>query len=376
MSKYEFRDIVVAVTRSKGAVFTLEPARLRAPRNDEVLVRMIATGMCHTDLIIRDQYYPVPLPAVLGHEGAGIVEAIGPQVGSLAVGDHVVLTYGSCGHCSPCNQGLTSYCVDFYELNFGDSTGDGSSAITDRNGLPLHDRFFHQSSFATHALSRENNTIKVPRDAPLELLGPLGCGIQTGAGAVINSLKVTPGSAFLSLGAGAVGMSAILAARLVGATCIIAVDRMPERLELAREIGATHAVNSQEPGWVDQIKAITQGGADFALESTGQPAILTQGVSALAAMGVLGVVGASPQGTMAMLDPNDLMIKGKSIRGICEGDSQPWKLIPDLVTLHMQGRFAFDRLVKFYPFNEINQAAADSEAGKTLKPILLIDGYV
>ncbi|MGU7779221.1 NAD(P)-dependent alcohol dehydrogenase [Burkholderia sp. PU8-34] len=375
MNQTEFRDIVAAVTRTKGAPFVLEPARLRAPVEDEVQVRIVAAGMCHTDLIIRDQYYPVPLPAVLGHEGAGVVEAVGPRVRSLAPGDHVVLSYGHCGHCMTCATGHTSYCTDFYSQNFGGSGHDGQCAITTPDGMPIHDHFFSQSSFATFALTRERSAIKVPKHAPLRLLGPLGCGIQTGAGAVIHSLKVTPGSRFLVLGAGAVGMSAVLAARLSGAATIIAVDIVPGRLALAREIGATHALDSREPGWVEAVRDITGGGVGFALETTGRPEILSQGVSALAPLGVLGVVGASRQGTKAAFDLNDLMIAGKRIQGICEGDSVPRRLIPELVELHLQGRFAFDKLVKFYPFADINRAAADSEAGATLKPILLIDDH-
>lgn len=372
MSDTGFLDITAAVTRSKGAPFRLEPARLRAPRGDEVLVRIVATGMCHTDMIIRDQYYPVPLPAVLGHEGAGVVEAVGPLVKMLAQGDHVVLTYGSCGHCHPCESGLNSYCTDFFARNFGGGDEHGESAIQDAQGQPVHDHFFAQSSFATHALSREGSAIKVPKEAPLELLGPLGCGIQTGAGAVINSLKVSPGSSFVSLGAGAVGLSSVLAARLCGAATIVAVDIVPARLELARELGATHVVDSREQDLVQAVRDITGGGADFALESTGIPAVLTQGVAGLGRLGVLGVVGASHLGTMVPFDVNDLLIAGKSIRGICEGDSVPTRFIPDLVNLYLQGRFAFDRLVKFYPFEQINQAAEDSEKGLTLKPVLRI----
>jgi len=213
-AEVNIREITAAVVRSQGAPFTIEQARLRAPQGDEVLVRVVATGLCHTDLIVRDQYYPVPLPAVLGHEGAGVVEALGPNVKDLKVGDHVVLTYGACGHCHHCDSGHGAYCKDFFGLNFGGSDLQGNTAITDPAGAPLHDHFFAQSSFASYALSRENNAVKVPADAPLELLGPLGCGIQTGAGAVINSLKVGPGSSFVSLGAGAVGLSAVLAARV------------------------------------------------------------------------------------------------------------------------------------------------------------------
>lgn len=262
------RDITAAVVRGKEQPFVIEQARLRGPQDDEVLVKIVATGLCHTDLIVRDQYYPVPLPAVLGHEGAGIVEAVGPNVRELKAGDHVVLTYGQCGHCNPCRGGHGAYCRDFFALNFGGDDGHGHTAITDAQGQPLHDHFFAQSSFATFALAREINAIKVPDDAPLELLGPLGCGIQTGAGAVLNSLQVRSGSSFASYGAGAVGLSAVMAAKVAGATTIIAIDVVPSRLQLAMELGATHVVNSRETDVIEAVRAITGGGADFALEST------------------------------------------------------------------------------------------------------------
>jgi len=372
MSTTEYRDIRAAVTREKGAPFKLENARIRAPQNDEVLVKIVATGMCHTDMIVRDQYYPVPLPAVLGHEGAGIVEAVGPQVKDIAVGDHVVLTYGYCSHCNPCATGHAAYCDEFYPRNFSGADHDGETAIQDADGKPLHDHFFAQSSFATYALSLESNTVKVPQEAELELLGPLGCGIQTGAGAVINSLKVTPGSSFVSLGAGAVGLSSVLAATVAGATTIIATDVVPSRLELAKELGATHVINSKEEDVVERIREITGGGANFALESTGIPAVLRQGIDALAALGTIGVVGAPALGVEAKFDVNDVLLGGKSIRGIVEGDSTPKIFIPQLVDLYLQGRFAFDKLVKFYDFEDINQAAADSEKGITLKPVVRV----
>jgi aryl-alcohol dehydrogenase len=371
MSNAAYRDMTAAVVQSKGTPFVLKKARIRAPRGDEVLVRIVATGMCHTDMIIRDQYYPVPLPAVLGHEGAGVVEAVGPLVRELAVGDHVVLTYGYCGHCLSCSHGHPTYCQSFFGLNFGGSDADGTTAIEDDEGRPLHDHFFAQSSVANFALSRENNAVKVPGNAPLELLGPLGCGIQTGAGAVINSLKVTPGSSFVTFGAGAVGLSAVLAARIVGATTIIAIDVVPSRLALAKELGVTHVINSKETDPVVAIREIC-GGANFALETTGRPAVLRQAVDALGIRGAVGVVGAPPLGVSAEFDVNDLLIGGKTIRGIVEGDSVPQKFIPDLVNFYLQGRFPFDKLVKFYAFEDINQAAKDSEQGLTLKPVIRI----
>jgi aryl-alcohol dehydrogenase len=363
-------SITAAVARAKGEPFTIQKARLRGPQDDEVLVRVVATGLCHTDLIVRDQFYPVPLPAVLGHEGAGVVEEVGPNVKNLKPGDHVVLTYGACGHCQPCVGGHGAYCSHFFGLNFGGGDLEGRTAIEDEEGRPLHDHFFAQSSFASHALARENNAIKVPQDAPLELLGPLGCGIQTGAGAVINSLKVTPGSRFASFGAGAVGLSAVMAARVAGASTIIAVDIVPSRLELAKELGATHTVNSREVDMVETIRDITGGGVDFALESTGHPQVLAGAIEALGTLGAIGVVGAPPLGTKGEFDINSLLLNGRTIRGIVEGDSVPQRFIPQLVELYQQGRFPFDKLVKFYPLEQINEAAEDSTRGVTLKPIL------
>lgn len=201
--------------------------------------------------------------------------------------------------------------------------------------------------FATYSLSRENNAIKVPKEAPLELLGPLGCGIQTGAEAVINSLKVKAGSSFAAFGSGAVGLSAIMAAKVAGATTIIAVDVVQSRLNLALELGAMHVINSKETDAVEAIREITNGGVEYALESTGIPAVLRQSVDALGGLAVWGGVGASHLDTLVSFDVNELLINGKSIRGICEGDSVPQKFIPDLVRLLMQGRFSFDRMVKF-----------------------------
>lgn len=366
------RKIKAAVIREKGGPFKIEDLMLAGPHPDEVCVRVIATGMCHTDMVARDQLYDVPLPVVLGHEGAGVVEQIGSHVKKVAVGDHVVLTYMWCGHCKPCLRGDLTYCEHFYALNFGGTREDGSTSTftTGNTSEPVHDHFFGQSSFGTFALVHERNVIKVSNDVPLELLGPLGCGIQTGAGAVINTLKVSPGSSFAAFGGGAVGLSAVMAARIAGATTIIAVDVVPSRLALAMELGATHIVNSQETDPVDAVHKITQGGADFTLESSGRPAVLRQAVDALAIRGTCGIVGAPALGTEASFDVNGVMTAGKRIIGIIEGDSTPDLFIPALIELYTQGRFPFDKLVKFYSFDQINQAAEDSEKGITIKPII------
>lgn len=245
----------------------------------------------------------------------------------------------------------------------------GVPPTQDKQGS-VHDHFFGQSSFGTFTLAHERNVIKVPNNAPLELLGPLGCGIQTGAGAVMNALNVRPGASFAAFGGGAVGLSAVMAARVAGATTIIAVDVVPSRLALAKELGATHTVNSRETDPVEAVRKITGGGVDFTLESSGRPAVLRQAIDALAIRGTCGIVGAPALGTEASFDVNGVMTTGKRIIGIIEGDSVPDLFIPSLVELYAQGRFPFDKLVKFYNLDQINQAAEDSEKGITIKPII------
>lgn len=370
MAKPARVDITAAVIRNEGGPYQIEKLTLEEPRRDEVRVKMVATGMCHTDMVARDKVYDVPHPIVLGHEGAGVVESVGEDVREIAPGDHVVLSYQPCGHCKPCLLGKPFYCVHTYALCFGGARLDGSTATWDAQGKPVHDHFFAQSSFGTFALANERNVVKVPKDAPLERLGPLGCGIQTGAGAVINALRVSPGSSFVVFGAGAVGLSAVMAAKIAGATTIIAADVVPPRLDLAKDLGATHTINSKDQDPVKAIKDITGGGADFSLEATGIPAVLRQAIDSIGVVGVCGIVGAAPLGAEASFDVNDVMIPGKKIFGILQGESVTKIFIPKLVELHAQGRFPIDKLIKFYKLDEINQAAEDSEKGVTVKPII------
>lgn len=364
------QSIRAAIAREPGQPLQFESALLEAPRANEVLVRMVATGVCHTDMVVRDQQFKTPLPMILGHEGAGVVEQIGRNVTTVAVGDHVVMTYMYCGLCAPCATGHPAHCANMGPLNFGGGRMDGSSSACCHDGGELHDHFFGQSSFATHAIASELNVVKVPKEVELELLGPLGCGIQTGAGAVLNAMKVHAGSSFAAFGTGAVGLAAIMAARVAGATKIIAVDVNPARLQLALELGATHTVNSRETDPVAAIRELTGGGADFTLECSGRAAVLRQAIDSVGLLGTCGIVGATPEGTEASFNVNDVMIPGRRIMGIVQGDVVSRTFIPELIELYRQGRFPFDRLVKFYPFDQVNQAMADSEAGITIKPIL------
>ncbi|MBV6823263.1 NAD(P)-dependent alcohol dehydrogenase [Pseudomonas sp. PD9R] len=360
-----------AVLRASGAPLEIEDVLLEAPRPTEVRVRVVATGVCHTDMVVRDQLFPTPLPIILGHEGAGVVDAVGSAVTTVQPGDHVVMTYMSCGLCLPCETGHPAHCTHMHPLNFGGGRLDGSSSACGcGNDHAIHDHFFGQSSFSTYTIANERNVVKVAKQAPLELLGPLGCGIQTGAGSVLNALKVEAGSSFAAFGAGAVGLAAVMAAKVAGATTIIAVDVTPSRLELALELGATHVINSREEDPVQRIQAITQGGVNYSLECSGRSEVLRQAIDALTTLGTCGIVGATKMGTEVAFNINDVMIPGKRIMGIVQGDVVANAFIPKLVDLYLQGRFPFDKLCKFYEFDEVNQAMADSERGVTIKPIL------
>ncbi|MEV0174281.1 NAD(P)-dependent alcohol dehydrogenase [Streptomyces sp. NPDC050803] len=350
-----------AVVESGGAPFTLSEVTLDDPGPHEVLVRLVATGLCHTDLGVASGGLPFPLPGVLGHEGAGVVEAVGAAVSGVAPGDHVVLSFTSCGDCRNCRGGHPAYCATWLPLNLiGGCRADGTGTIS-RDGTRLGGHFFGQSSFAERALVDERSLVKVDPEVPLTSIAPLGCGVQTGVGAVWNVLKPETGDTVVVLGAGAVGLSAVMAAALTPATTVVAVDRVPERLELARELGATHTL--------DTVAGLADFTADGIVETTGSTAVLRQGVDALAARGTLVVVGAPPFGTEVALDVNGLLA-GKRIVGLTLGDAETRTFIPALVRLVKEGRLPLHRLISTYPFADIERAARDMREGKAVKPVL------
>ncbi len=331
---------------------------MEGPSDDEVLVRLVASGICHTDIDFCESGGSGPV--VLGHEGSGVVERTGKAVKGIKPGDHVVLSYQSCGRCRPCKRGHPAGCQRFWEANFGFARLDGTNAL--RGGV--HGHFFGQSSFATHALATERNLVKVPKSLPLELLAPLGCGLQTGAGTVMNSLAVRAGSTVAIFGAGSVGLAAVMAARIVKAKTIIAVDLNDRRLKLARELGATHSINNRQTDLAGSVRAITGRGVDCVVESTAD-----RGMEQLAAELL------NPGGKAALLSgasaPGHLP-GNRQVLSVIQGDAVPQKFIPKLIKLYQDGRFPFDRLVKFYDFTKINRAIADSKRGTTIKPVLLI----
>jgi aryl-alcohol dehydrogenase len=362
--------IRAAVTESKGAPFTIRELELEPPRPDEVLVRVQAAGICHTDLIIRDQWYPVPLPAVLGHEGAGVVEAVGAAVTKVAAGDHVAMSYGSCGACPKCQTGRPWVCHDFWGRNFVAARADGTTALAS-GGDAVHSHFFSQSSFATHAIATERNVTKLDPSVPLDVVAPFGCGIQTGAGAVLNALRPDAGSSIAVFGTGTVGMAAVMAAHVAGCTTIIGVDVRADRLEVAREVGATAVIDASGTDSVEAVKAATGGlGADFTLDTTGSPQVLAQAVYATGPGGVCGLIGAPPFGAEVALDVNQMLALGRTLKGIVEGESVPDVFLPRLIALWRQGRFPVERIITHYDFDEIDRAAHDAEDGRVIKPVL------
>lgn len=361
--------IKAAVVREKSGAFNIEEIELDEPRSDEVVVRIVGVGLCHTDLIPREQAIPAPFPAVYGHEGAGVVEKVGSQVKKLKVGDHVVMSFNSCGVCAPCRKGEISYCLDSVKANFGFARFSDGSPTMRKGDEIIHGAFFNQSSFATHALGTERTVIKIQDDVPLELMGPLGCGVQTGAGAVINSLHPHAGSSIAIFGGGSVGLSALLAAVTCGCTKIILVDINAERLKFGLELGATHTINSTNTDPVEAIHKITGTGADYSLETSGNVKVLRQAVDSISLRGVCGVIGAPAFGSDVSLDVWDIL-QGKKIRGIVQGDSVPDLFIPTLIELYKLGRFPFDRLITFYQLDQLDQAVEDTKKGKVIKAVL------
>lgn len=363
-------SMTAAIARTPHRGLQFESVFILPPRVDEVLVRNVATGICHTDLHAMDGKF-TPLPVVLGHEGSGIVEAIGADVQDIAVGDHVIMSYLACGDCHECNSGHASACRLAGRLCFGGARLDGSHALSSSDGTPLNDRFFGQSSFAQYSIASQNNVIKVSNDLPLELLGPLGCGIMTGAGASWNVLEVQPGSSFAVFGAGAVGLSGLIAARITGASTIIAIDMVQSRLEIASDLGATHVVNASRENVVEAIRSILPTGVDRVLDTTGVAAVVKCAVQSLAQRGVAALASHTEDGYM--LDFMDLVLGSKTIRGVAEGGRSARYNITRILDHYIKGQFPFDRLIKTYSHSEIETAISDARAGTVIKPVVLWD---
>lgn len=366
------------VVSERNGPFVQEDLELEAPGTGEVLVRVVSTGVCHTDMIAQEGDMPLPLPGVMGHEGAGIIEQVGEGVTNVSTGDRVVMGWPYCGQCRNCRRGEHRYCallgpaVLSGRRFMGPDTG--RTAYTRPDGTEISGHFFAQSSFATYSITNANSVVKVDDDVDLDLAGVLACGITTGAGAILNTAQPAPGESIVIYGVGAVGLAAVMAAKNTPATTIIAVDLHQSRLELAKKYGATHTINSSgaaEGAVLEEIRELTGGAADYAVDCTGVIKVIEEAGDAVGMLGTLILIGGAPAGARFSLD-HTTALWGKHVVGTLGGSSTSQDLIPALLKLNKLGRFPFDELIKVYEFGELDQAIEDSKSGATIKPVLKV----
>lgn len=361
-----------AILTNFNEPLTFDEIDVADPKQGEVLVRMVASGVCHTDLSAIKGLLPIPVPMVLGHEGAGIVEAVGPGVTRFAKGDHVVTSaVAHCRNCGPCLSGTPYFCSTSMDLGFGGNLADGTKRF--RRGKEEIGHFFLQSSFAEYAVAPEQIVVKVPDELPLEQLGPLACGISTGAGAVMNIGDVHTGQSVAVIGCGAVGLSAIMAARVRKASTIIAVDLLDSRLKLARDLGATETINAKGTNVVEEIVKLTGGGGvDFGFECIGRADTIRQAVDCTRQGGDAVISGVVPAGSEVSLDGLGLLMK--NIRANPEGGSIPQLFIPLLLDLWRKGDFPFDQLLgATYAHSDLMKALDAIDSGAVIKPVVVYD---
>ncbi|OIH85189.1 NAD(P)-dependent alcohol dehydrogenase [Arthrobacter sp. UCD-GKA] len=363
--------ISAATLEGVNQKFAIKEMDISDPVADEVLVEIAGVGLCHTDLAVQHGQLPFAFPGVVGHEGSGTVVAVGPDVTGIAVGDRVGATFNSCGECTQCNLGMPSYCVEFMARNFTGSRPDGSSPLS-LDGGPVGSYFFGQSSFATHAIARERNVVKLVEGIALELAGPLGCGVQTGAGAVLRSLPCAKGESLLVVGGGSVGLSAVLGAVVREMGTIIVAEPVAARRELALSLGATHVIDPNDGLVSEQVRAVLPEGVNYAIDTTASVKVLTDVIAAMSQRGTVGMLGVPSDPTAELaLGLLEIQARGLSFKGIVEGDSDPEAFIPELVQYHLEGRFPFDKLITKMPLSQINEAIEAQGRGEVLKVVLI-----
>lgn len=360
--------IKAAVANKDSQTFDIKDVELDSPKSNEVLVMIVATGICHTDKAALDGM-TIPLPAVLGHEGARIVEKVGADVTSVKPGDHVALSFSYCGECRNCRAGHPGMCMKFNQLNFEGGNFDGTHRL--HEGSEDLSTFFGQSSFANYVVAEENNVVKVPEDMDLRLLGPLGCGIQTGAGTVLNYIKLQAGETIVIFGMGPVGLSAVMAAKIAGAKEIIAVDRNANKLGMAKEMGATLVLDSEHDDVEKEINKLVPDGVDHSLDTNGNAGVVKQALHLLRPAGECVLIGIGGKLELDMMQ--DLLAESKKLAGVVEGDSIPQEFLPKLIKYYQEGNFPFDKMIKLYDFEDINQAMSDFDNDKTMKPVVVMD---
>jgi aryl-alcohol dehydrogenase len=360
---------LAAVTREPGK-FSFEEVDLAPPKAGEVLVKNVACGVCHTDVFGLQMPNVADNPIVLGHEGVGIVQEVGPGVATLAPGDRVAMSFPSCGICPACEEGAPHACENLQAMFFGGVYRDGTKRIS-KDGQDISS-WFGQGSFSSHVIVAARSAVKVDvdNDEDLAKMCCFGCGIQTGAGVVLNAIQSKPGTSFAVFGLGGVGMGAIMGAKIAGCNPIIAVARRPERLELALELGATHAVNNNETDAVEEIKKITGTGAHASFETSGNHDLLIMALKALRRRGKCCTVAVTGNAEIPIAVGPLIMNPSTALMGATEGASNPQVFIPKLVDYYKRGLLPVEKIEKFYDFKDIDQAFADQHDGKVIKPVL------
>jgi NDMA-dependent alcohol dehydrogenase len=360
-----------AVLFEVGKKLEIEDVEVMPPKAGEALVHMAAAGVCHSDLHVMTGHLYAPLPAILGHEGSGIVEEVGPGVTSVRAGDHVLPLWRlSCGECEYCTGGRPALCPSGTQIRMTGRLPDGTTRFALGDTELKH--FAGVSSFAEYSVIPEKALLKIPDDLPLERAALLGCAVVTGVGAVLNAAQVRAGTSVAVFGAGGIGLNAIQGAALAGAEKIIAVDLLENKLEYARQFGATHTVNASSGDPVERVRALTGGrGVDYAFEAIGVPKVMRQAYDTLAKRGVAVLIGVTPMTTEVSVPVMSLVFEERVLTGSVYGSSRPRVDIPRLIGLYRAGKLKLDELLtRTYPFEQINQAYEALERGEVARSVV------
>ncbi len=360
-----------AILFEVGRRLELSEVEVAPPRAGEVLVRMVASGICHTDRHVMTGHVGAPLPAVLGHEGAGVVTEVGAGVASVKPGDHVIPLWRlSCGACEYCTGGRPALCNEGMQVRTTGCLLDGTTRFALGGTAIKH--FCGVSSFAEYAVIPERGVLRIPEDLPFDRVALLGCAVVSGVGAVVNRARVRPGSSVAVFGTGGVGLNVVQGAALAGAGKIIAVDVRARKLEWARQFGATHTVDASRANPVAEVRALTGGrGVDYAFEVVGQPATMRQAYDGLAKRGMCVVLGVTPATAEVAVPVMSLVFEERVLTGSIYGAGAPRVEIPKLIDLYRAGKLKLDELLtRSYPFAEINEAYEALERGEVARCVV------
>jgi S-(hydroxymethyl)glutathione dehydrogenase / alcohol dehydrogenase len=361
--------IHAAVLHRFGQPLIVEELELDPPKASEVLVRMAASGVCHSDLHVAQGVHPTSLPVVLGHEGAGVIEEVGSGVAGLAAGDHVLLTWlPYCGHCRYCARGWPNRCEN---TAWYDATMEDGTCRFHADGQPVH--HYNTSSFAQRSVVPARTAIKVDPSLPLAELALMGCAVMTGVGAVLNTAKVRPGDTVAVVGCGGVGLNVVQGAKIAGASTIIAVDVVAAKLELARELGATAVVDAGRPDPVAAVSELVPGGVDYAFEALGRPATIEMAIGLTGRGGQAILIGMAPPDARVSIDALTTTLEERCVRGSWYGSCVPLRDIPLLVDLYREGRLRLDPLITRCGLEDVNDAFARMEAGETARSVIVYE---